>query len=186
VLRKLRLDPGTCDAPIAFLDNSAVLTRPWAPWRWVNGVLILAMLGFGGWLLWQPHLAREARLAALDAELPGLQATAVKLRDNSDTRKAEREAREAFVTDLAARTRISDALSELTSSLPDHGWIETLDSDGSVLRIAGHSRDSAADLIAHLSDPAAFRLPELVGPVTRDARQGTERFTIQIKLERSE
>ena len=180
-LRKLRvaLEQRT---KLDFVDNVSDLARPWRPWRMLNAVLVLALIGAVGYLIWHPHDTRQTALIALEGEIAELQATAIKLRQSLDSRRAQAKTQTEFIDALATHPRFSDLLGRLSERMPDHSWVETIDADHDFLRITGQSRDSAADLIAHLSGEPKFRLPELIGPVTRDARQDTERFTIQIRL----
>lgn len=74
-----------------------------------------------------------------------------------------------------------DVLKELSTVLPDHTWLQSLDLKENELTIQGQSSTASA-LIALLEESALFRDVTFQSPVVRDAETNLDQFQIVVRL----
>lgn len=142
----------------------------------VAAVLLVAILASP---LWQ----REQILEQREAELRRLRAEAVQVDEVRRALELAREGSVAVLRQKAEQPRMIDLLRELTETLPDDTWIQSLDVQGSEVQLRGESARATA-LIELLErapgiDGVAFR-----SPVTQVAQTGMERFNIAFQYVR--
>lgn len=128
--------------------------------------------------LWQ----REQLLERSTSELRRLRAQAQEV---DEVRQALEGAREASVTVLRQKVeqpRVTDLLRELTQSLPDNTWIQSLEVRGSEIQLRGESSQATA-LIQLLERQPGVAGVAFRSPVTQVARTGTERFNIAFRYQ---
>lgn len=122
----------------------------------------------------------EARVEALGREVSAARAAAL---GAADARRAA-ESGDAGRVALALRRDAPSALetlAALSDALPDQAWLTRLDLQQAELTIAGYAEDAAA-LPAALAAASAFDAPRFLAPVTRDAVDGREVFTLGLAL----
>jgi general secretion pathway protein L len=72
-------------------------------------------------------------------------------------------------------------LAELTRLVPDQAYLAQLLLQDGEVQLHG-SAATASDLIGLLDHSALFRAPQFRSPVTRDGRDGAERFHLSVEL----
>ena len=154
------------------------------------------------------HVTLPRALAALALVLAGLtcmvalsryvsalaevRAQTAKVRAEAATVRGAQERAEAAVADLARLQRMKlaqvptvEVLEELSKLLPDSVWLSDLRIDGDTLDIAGLAKSGAA-LPSLFVGSALFFDAALTAPVTLDAREDRERFSLRVRIRQPE
>lgn len=138
--------------------------------------VVLAVLAIG-----TPFAMQQWELAALEARIAELQPAA------TEVANVRRQAGQAAATiDFLTKERDKSgsalgALAAATASLPDDSYLSTLSMRAGRLTLNGMS-PSAAQLIGTLAEAPGLREPAFEAPVTRDADNELESFTISVAL----
>jgi general secretion pathway protein L len=99
-----------------------------------------------------------------------------------DIEHRNRVAVETLTKSKRETPQIVEIWEELTKILPDDSWLTDLSVDGSVIKMTGFARKSAASLVALLEKSKLFSEPSFLSPVVRVPGQSGERFEIQFRL----
>lgn len=146
-------------------------------WRKVNAALTVAITGIGAFLWLQPALDARAEIYRDTAVLDTLRNEALTLRTELVALNQVDTERSAFLETVLHRTRVVDALRQLTVSMPDSFWASDLLFTQSRIMLNGETAQSAADLVLQLTESNLAFVPALNGSVSRTA-EGKERFAI--------
>lgn len=139
----------------------------------IVGLAALATVWLGS--TWQQSSALPALRAALDADLTD----ATALRAGIEEMRAQSDARNAFLSAMVHRPRLSVTLRDLTVALPDEVWLSDVTWSATSVVLTGETRRSAADLVLSLGDLRGYRNPRMSGAVSRSI-DGGERFEIAL------
>jgi general secretion pathway protein L len=107
---------------------------------------------------------------------------ALEVRKLLDIEHRNRVAVETLTKSKRETPQIVEIWEELTKILPDDTWLTDLSVDGSVIKMTGFARKSAASLVALLETSKLFSEPSFLSPVVRVPGQSGERFEIQFRL----
>jgi len=148
---------------------------------WFGRLLPLLVLGLAVLAVWIP-ISRQQNLAErLDREVASVKAEAeqsLALRRELDEGAADA----GFLIDAKNdRPSITEVLAELTRLIPDQSYIIQLEIREGTIQLHGLA-DKASDLLALLDRSPLFASPEFRSSVTRDPREGKERFQIAVEL----
>lgn len=137
------------------------------------GLLIIA--------IWIPMNRQQRVVDQLDQEI-----SAVKTRAEQTLALREKLDAETTEAGFLVRTKngqpgMTSVLAELTTLIPDHSYIQSLDIRDGRVQLSGFA-DKASDLLAILDRSDMFAAPEFRSAVTRDPRVGKERFQIAVEL----
>ncbi len=123
------------------------------------------------------------RLEAIADDLAtSLQTTRQSIGANAQSESAQALATRRFLEN--ERTRYPSPLAilnELSTLLPDGTWLVQYDQAGRDITLEGQT-ESSADLIPLLEGSSRFRSVQYDAPVTREGRDGDERFTFSLRL----
>jgi general secretion pathway protein L len=135
--------------------------------------------------LYQDYTRHEQALASLTADTEAARAKALSVQQTRDAAaEALKEVR--AVERLRAGTKpAAEVLETLTRLLPDTVWLTDLRIDGTSLQIAGEANE-AASLIGLMEGSAEFSDAAFQSPVTRDATDDKERFTLRARIGKGE
>ena len=148
--------------------------------RFKHFLPILA-LGLAVTAVWIPMSRQQDLVDQLEQELATLKSSAdetLLLREKLDLETARAGFLVEAKSNLPAMTLI---LAELTALIPDHSHILQLEINDDGIRLSGLA-DKASDLISILDQSEMFASPAFRSAVTRDPRNGKERFQIAVKL----
>jgi len=144
-------------------------------------LLPFLVLGLAIIAIWIPMNRQQNLIKQLEQELTTVKSSAdetLKLREQLDTEAADA----GFLTEAkTSSTPMTHILAELTALIPDHSYILQLEVDGEGIRLSGLA-DKASDLMSILDQSTMFASPEFRSAVTRDPRNGKERFQIAVEL----
>lgn len=144
-------------------------------------IIMAITVALGVTLAWVQLDRKERSLTALENTL----ATAKAEADATEGLRAEIErARLAanYVTQRKIATPMATyVLNEVARRLPDHSWIAQLRLEADTIEIIGFSR-AVTDVVNRLTADGLFQRVAFRSPVTRDARDGIDRFHLGAKL----
>ena len=144
-------------------------------------LLPLLALGLAMAAVWIPMSRQQDLVDQLDQELASLQSSAdetLLLREQLDLETA----RAGFLVEAKTNhPTMTLILAELTALIPDHSHILQLEISDEGIRLSGLA-DKASDIISILDQSEMFASPEFRSAVTRDPRNGKERFQIAVQL----
>jgi general secretion pathway protein L len=139
-------------------------------------VLLLAGLAFAG------------ALRRYDSALAEIRAQTAEVRAQAAAVRGAQERADAAVADLARLQRLKlaqaptvEVMEALTRLLPDSVWLTDLRIEGDTLDIAGLAKSGAA-LPSLFVGSALFADAALTAPLTLDAREDRERFSLRVRL----
>jgi general secretion pathway protein L len=151
---------------------------------WPKALAALALILAG--------LASILALSRYDSALAEIRADTARMRTRAAAVRAAQERSHAAVADLARLQRMKlaqvaavEVLEELSRLLPDSVWLSDLRVEGDTLDIAGLARSGAA-LPSLFVRSALFSDAALTSPVTLDAREDRERFSLRVRIGRPE
>ena len=135
-------------------------------------------------------LAFVIALSRYDSALAEIRARTAEVRAEAAAVRGAQERADAAVADLARLQRLKlsqvptvEVLEALTRLLPDSVWLTDLRIEGDTLDIAGLAKSGAA-LPSLFVDSAFFSDAALTAPLTLDAREDRERFSLRVRLKR--
>ena len=146
-------------------------------WRRMNAILCIAIIGFCVSIWLQPARQAQTEVRQDAVVLERLRNEALDLRVEIEALNQIDTERTAFVNAVMRRTRVVDAIRQLTVALPDSVWISDLLFTSNRITLNGETAQSAADLVLELTDSNLAYVPALTGPVSRTS-EGKERFGI--------
>lgn len=163
------------------LDLMPRTAQPERGGGWFGRLLPLLVLGLAVLAVWIPISRQQSLAERLDREVALVKAEAeqsLALRRELDEGAADA----GFLIDAKnERPSITEVLAELTRLIPDQSYIIQLEIKESTIQLHGLA-DKASDLLALLDRSPLFAAPEFRSSVTRDPRQGKERFQIAVEL----
>lgn len=145
----------------------------------INGVRLLVLLillllvAAVATPLWQ----KNRLLEALDAEVNKARSQAIQV---DEVRKSLEQARQGSTVVLQRKwdePHVLDLLRELTDSIPDDTWVQSLEYQNQEIQLRGESGQATA-LIGLLEEAPGIDGVSFRSPVTQVARTGKERFNL--------
>jgi general secretion pathway protein L len=172
---------GEVDAEVNFLRHADRASRGRGARlipRWSVAVCGVAL----ACLLFLPALRYEALLGAAAREIDGVRAAALARREAIAQRDALL-ARERFLDERrAGYVPVLNALTELTTIIPEPTWLQQLDLRGAALQMQGES-NSAASLLQAIEDDALFADAAFAAPISPLPGENKERFVVIARVE---
>jgi len=141
------------------------------------GVVVLLLVAV---VLISPLWQREQLLESTLAELRRLRVEAQQVEEVRSALAQAREGSIAVLRQKLEQPRMTDMLRELTRSLPDDTWIQSLEVRDGEVQLRGESSQATA-LIELLEREPGVEGVAFRSPVTQVARTGTERFNVAFR-----
>ena len=126
----------------------------------------------------------SSAIASLDSEVEGLDGEVKVVRALSKQRTDRIARLQAVRMEKAQAVPLVSVWEEMTKIIPDNTWLSDLAVDGDKVTFTGLSK-SASDLIALLEASPLFSNPTFAAPVVRAPDADGERFTIEMRIDRS-
>jgi general secretion pathway protein L len=144
------------------------------------GLGLLAALAWGG-----GHIAqKKMHLKRLDAQITDL-GTKIAGMEETRGRIEELQSRIDYVAGLRSRQiPVLEILKELTQSVPETAWVQSLSYEEGELQIEGYG-ESASELITLLEASRLFEEVTFLSRITK-TRGGGERYRIGLKIRSAE
>ena len=152
--------------------------RPLA--RTVCNVLLVGVLGLGGFIGWANLNAKQEAADTLKARLTALRDEVASYGALEDAANVE-AARLAAVKTKSEAPLATEILDEVTRRLPERSWLIYYRLSGDRLTLSGSS-DAAANLIGVFEASPLFVDAEFAEPIVQDPRSGRERFSLSLRL----
>jgi general secretion pathway protein L len=150
------------------------------------GILVLSGIAIGGDLItrqiFEQSETATAIRARIDSELPEAQKVRAMIDAQMQGASQQGELRARKIT----TTPIAELLEDLTRLLPEHTWltevriVDAPDLASRHVTISGYS-GNAAGLVGSLGGLGGFIDVALSGPISFEAREGRERFSLQMR-----
>ncbi|UTD29049.1 PilN domain-containing protein [Bradyrhizobium sp. WD16] len=175
-------------SPLIALGHDRHAAMPWY-WASVRSLvisgLVLATLAIG-LKIWH----QQQTLDDLDAQIAASRDRARTVRQKLDGLELKQAAVMRVHLDKASMPGLLDLLNETTTILPAHSWL----SEFQLVQLAGSKleqqllltgfSEAAAGLVREFDRSPMFRETALTSPISTDAAEGRERFSLQVKLNR--
>lgn len=142
-----------------------------------------AILLLGAGLGLREFLQERALLGKLDLEIAALKPQLEEVNRLMDQARALESEIALLEGAIAQRDPTLEILKELTATLPDHSYLQTVTIKGDELNMIGLS-DSATQLLPLLEKSPYLRDVEFTQRIIRDPQSGKERFYIRAKVEK--
>jgi general secretion pathway protein L len=156
-----------------------------APERRVTRALVLLALILAAIAMAIPLRRQQVRLEDLETRVAVAHAEAeesLALREHLDQLT---QSTRFLIAVKTRRPTVTEILAELTRLVPDKAHIVQLELRDDSVQLHGYAA-TTSDLIGLLDQSQLFRMPQFRSPVTRDPRNGLERFHLSVELAPSE
>jgi general secretion pathway protein L len=128
-----------------------------------------------------PLQRQRSKLAALTEQVASTRAEAEQSHDLRAQLDQLSQTGYFLLAEKSRRPMATEVLAELTRLVPDQAYLAQLLLQDGEVQLHG-SAATASDLIGLLDHSALFRAPQFRSPVTRDGRDGAERFHLSVEL----